>query len=175
MKKEQKTTEIANLKEKFENSNFFYVADSAGLTVAEVNDLRAKCFENGIEMKVAKNTLIKKALESIEGGGYEEIYDALKGPTSIFFTEVANSPAKIFTEFRGKDGEKPMLKAAYIDTAVYIGDESLTELKSIKSKEELIGEIISLLQSPPKTVISALKSGGGTLAGLIKALADRPE
>ena len=81
MKKEQKTTEIANLKEKFENSNFFYVADSAGLTVAEVNDLRAKCFENGIEMKVAKNTLIKKALESIEGGGYEEIYDALKGPT----------------------------------------------------------------------------------------------
>ncbi len=175
MKKEQKTTEIATLKERFENSSFFYVADSAGLTVAEVNDLRAKCFEKGIEMKVAKNTLIKKALESIEGGGYEEIYDALKGPTSIFFTEVANSPAKVFKDFRGDKGEKPLLKAAYIDTAVYLGDESLTELSSIKSKEELIGEIISLLQSPPKNVISALKSGGSTLAGLIKTLADRPE
>ena len=175
MKKEQKTTEIATLKEKFENSTFFYIADSAGLTVAEVNQLRAKCFENGIEMKVAKNTLIKKALESIEGGGYEEIYDSLKGPTSIFFTDVANSPAKVFTDFRGDKGEKPMLKAAYIDTAVYLGDESLKELKSIKSKEELIGEIISLLQSPAKNVISALKSGGGTLAGLIKALGDRPE
>ena len=175
MKKELKTLEIANLKEKFENSNFFYVADSAGLTVEEVNQLRAKCFENGIEMKVAKNTLIKKALESIEGGGYEEIYTALKGPTSIFFAEVANSPAKVITDFRGKDGEKPFLKAAYIDTSVYIGDESLSELKSIKSKEELIGEIISLLQSPPKNVISALKSGGGKLAGLIKTLADRPE
>ena len=175
MRKEQKTTEIANLKEKFENSTYFYIADSAGLTVAEVNDLRAKCFENGIEMKVAKNTLIKKALESIEGGGYEEIYESLKGPTSIFFAEVAKAPAKVFTDFRGKNGEKPMLKAAYIDTAVYLGDESLNELKSIKSKEEMIGEIIALLQSPPKNVISALKSGGGTLAGLIKALGDRPE
>jgi len=175
MKKEQKTTEIANLKEKFENSTYFYIADSAGLTVEEVNTLRAKCFENGIEMKVAKNTLIKKALESIEGGGYEEIYDSLKGPTSIFFTQVAKAPAQVFTEFRGKEGEKPMLKAAYIDTAVYIGDESLKELKSIKSKEEVIGDIIALLQSPPKNVISALKSGGSTLAGLIKTLADRPE
>ncbi len=175
MKKEDKVIEIAALKERFENSSYFYIADSAGLTVEEVNNLRRKCYENEIEMKVAKNTLIKKALESIEGSNYDEIYDHLKGPTSIFFAKAANAPAKIISEFRGGDEGKPLLRAAYIDTAVYVGDESLSELKSIKSKEELVGDIIALLQSPPKNVISALKSGGSTIAGLVKTLADRPE
>lgn len=174
MTREDKTIEIDLLKEKFENSNFFYIADSSELTVEQVNSLRRKCFENEIEMKVAKNTLIKKALEQVEGE-YSELYDSLKGPTSLFFCEVANKPAKVINDFRGKDGEKPFLKAAYIDTAVYLGDESLKDLEAIKSKEELIGDIVMLLQSPAKNVISALKSGGSTIAGLVKALQERAE
>ncbi len=176
MKKSDKVAEIELLKSKFEQAEFFYIADSSELTVEQVNALRRKCFENDIEMKVAKNTLIKKALESINGGeAYTDLYDALKGPTSLFFTKVANSPAKVFTDFRGKDGEKPMLKAAYIDTAVYVGDDSLKDLEAIKSKEELIGEIITILQSPIKNVLGSLQSGKNTLAGLLKALGDRPE
>jgi len=176
MKKSDKVAEIEVLKAKFEESEFFYIADSSELTVEQINSLRRKCFENDIEMKVAKNTLIKKALESINGGeAYTELYDALKGPSSLFFTKVANTPAKVFTDFRGKEGEKPLLKAAYIDTSIYLGDESLKSLEAIKSKEELIGEIIGLLQSPIKNVMGALKSGNNKLAGLLKTLADRPE
>lgn len=176
MTKDDKVSEIEFLKNKFENANFFYVADSAGLTVAEVNDLRRKCFENEIEMRVAKNTLIKKALETVGSDGqYVDLYDTLKGPTSIFFCDVANKPAKVIKDFRGKDGEKPFVKGAYIDSAIYLGDESLNELSTIKSKEELLGEIIGLLQSPAKNVISALKSGGSTIAGLVKALEERAQ
>lgn len=176
MKKSDKVAEIEVLKGKFEQAEFFYIADSSELTVEQINALRRKCFENEIEMKVAKNTLIRKALESIDGGeAYTEIYEALKGPTSLFFTKVANSPAKVISDFRGKDGEKPLLKAAYIDTSIYLGDESLKSLEAIKSKEELVGEIIGLLQSPIKNVMGALKSGNNKLAGLLKTLADRPE
>ena len=172
MNKEQKTQAIADLKDQFENNPFFYLTDTSGLTVAQVNKLRRICFEKNVSMQVVKNTLVKKALESIEDKGFEGLYDSLKGPTAIMFAAVANEPAKLINDFR-KTKPKPILKAAYIDFDVYIGDDQLDALKALKSKEELLGEIISLLQSPAKNVISALKSGGSTIAGLVKALEER--
>ena len=175
MTRTEKGNQIAELKEKFSNSSFFYLTDSSTLTVEQVNDLRGKFFEKGIEMRVVKNTLAQKALEAVEGEkGFEPLYDTLKGPTAVLFTDVANAPARVIEEFR-KTAEKPTIKAAYIDSAVYIGDDQLKALAALKSKEELIGEIITLLQSPAKNVISALKSGGSTLAGLMKALEERAE
>jgi len=142
--------------------------------VAEVNELRGKCYENNIEMKVVKNTLAKKALESVAEEKGSPLYDVLSGPTSVLFTETANAPAKIIEEFR-KTHDKPVLKAAYIDSSIYIGDEYVKELAALKSKEELIGDVILLLQSPIKTVVGQLQSGGQTIAGLVKALSERGE
>ena len=173
MTRAEKTTAIAELKEKFSKNTFFYLTDSSTLTVEQVNKLRGLCFEKGVEMKVVKNTLAIKALEdSPEEKGYTALFDALKGPTAIMFTETANVPAKIIEEFR-KDFEKPVLKAAYIDTSVFVGDDQLKALATLKSKEELIGEIIGLLQSPAKNVISSLQSGGSTIMGFLKALEER--
>lgn len=175
MTRAEKATAIETLKEKFSKTTFFYLTDSSTLTVEEVSNLRRKCFEQGVEMQVVKNTLAKKALESApEELGYAGLYDSLKGPTAIMFTTVANAPARIIEDFR-KSHEKPVLKAAYIDSAIYLGDDELKNLSKLKSKEELIGEIVGLLQSPAKNVISALKSGGSTIAGLLKALEDRAE
>ncbi len=175
MKKEDKIAVVNALKEKISESNFFYLADSSELNVQQVNAFRGLCFEKGIEMKVVKNTLIKKAMEALsEDGRYDELYGTLKGPTSVMFTDTANLPAKVIEEFR-KSHDKPLLKAAYIDSSVYIGDEVLKDLAALKSKEELIGEIVSLLQSPAKNVISALKSSGSTIAGLVKTLQERGE
>jgi large subunit ribosomal protein L10 len=173
MTRAEKTTAIAELKEKFSNSSFFYFTDSSTLTVEQVNKLRRACFEKGVEMKVVKNTLAIKALEgSPEERGFSELLDTLKGPTAVLFTETANVPAKLIKEFRG-DNERPIIKAAYIDTAVYVGDNQIDALAALKSKEELIGEIVAILQSPAKNVISALKSGGSTIAGLLKSLEER--
>ncbi len=173
MTREDKAKAIEVLKEKFNEASFFYVTDSSSLNVAQVNDLRQKCFENDIQMHVVKNTLIIKALEeTAEEKGYTPLFDILKGPTSLMFSEVANAPAKLIKEFR-KTHDKPILKAAYIDSDVFIGDENVAVLADLKSKEDLIGEVILLLQSPAKNVISALKSGGSTIAGLIKALEER--
>ena len=176
MKKEKKVQVIDELTSKFKDSSFFYIADSSELNVEQINKFRGLCFDKGIEMRVVKNTLIKKALEAAGGedGGYEELYGALKGPSSVMFTSVANSPAKIIKEFR-QSFDKPVLKAAYIDSSVYLGDENLESLASLKSKEELIGDVILLLQSPAKNVISSLKSGGSTIAGLLKALEERAQ
>jgi len=175
MTRAEKTTAIAELKEKFGNNSFFYLTDSSTLTVEQVNKLRGLCYERGVEMRVIKNTLAIKALEDApEEKGYAQLYDSLKGPTAIMFTETANAPAKIIEEFR-KGHERPILKAAYIDTSVYIGDDQVKALAALKSKEELVGEIIGLLQSPAKTVISSLKSGGSTIMGLLKTLEDRAE
>jgi len=175
MKREDKTTIIEELTKKFTDSNFFYIADSSELNVGDITQFRGLCYEKGIEMRVVKNTLIKKALEAAStDGAYDELYDALKGPSSLMFTDTANAPAKIMEEFRKKHA-KPVLKAAYIDSGIYIGDDALKELANLKSKEELIGEIVSLLQSPAKNVISALKSSGSTIAGLVKTLQERPE
>jgi large subunit ribosomal protein L10 len=126
-----------------------------------------------VEFKVAKNTLIRKALEAV-GGGYNELFDSLHGPTSIMFAETASVPAKVIKEFR-KAGDKPLLKAAYIDSSIYIGDKSLDELSKLKTRQELVGDIIGLLQSPAKNVISALMSGGNKLGGILKTLEDRKQ
>ena len=176
MTRSEKTAAIAELEEKFSNNTFFYLTDSSTLSVEQINKLRGMFFEQGIEMKVVKNTLAKKALEAAPAEkGYADLYDSLKGPTAVLFSTVANAPARIIEEFRGKDGERPILKAAYIDSSVYVGDDQLKALASLKSKEELLGEVIGLLQSPAKNVISALKSGGSTLSGLLKALEERGE
>lgn len=173
MTKAEKTAVIEELKEKFSNSSFFYITDSSTLTVEQVNKLRGLFYEKGIEMRVVKNTLAQKALESI-GDSYEPLFESLKGPTALLFTDVANTPAKIIKDFR-KEYDKPVIKAAYIDTAVYIGDDQLDALATIKSKEELIGDVIALLQSPMKTVVGQLKSGGNTIMGLLKALEEKGE
>jgi large subunit ribosomal protein L10 len=174
MTKSEKAAVIEELKEKFSEYDFFYVADSSTMTVAEINDLRGKFFEKDVQMKVVKNTLAIKALESADASkGYEGLYDAFKGHTALLFTKTANVPAKVIKEFRKGGGEKPAIKAAYIDSGIFIGDDQLDALASLKSKEELLGEVINLLQSPAKNVISALKSGGSTIAGLVKALEER--
>ncbi|MEQ8702314.1 MAG: 50S ribosomal protein L10 [Phaeodactylibacter sp.] len=173
MTRAEKTATIEALKEKLSEVEHFYLADSSTLTVEQINKFRGMCFEKGVEMKVVKNTLIQKALEAApEEKNYEELYQALKGHTAILFTEVANVPAKLIKEFRA-DGEKPALKAAYIESDVYIGDDKLEALASLKSKEDLLAEVIALLQSPAKNVISSLKSGGQTLSGLLKTLEER--
>lgn len=173
MTRQDKTTMIEALKEKFESSPFFYITDSSSLSVETVNELRAMCHARGVEMKVVKNTLVKKALESFDSSlNYEPLMDSLKGPTALMFTEVANSPARLIKEFR-KTADKPVLKAAYIESAVFIGDHQVETLSTLKSKEELVGDIIMLLQSPAKNVIGALKSGGSKIAGLVKTLQER--
>jgi large subunit ribosomal protein L10 len=175
MTKAEKTAVIDALKEKLEGIEYFYLADSSTLTVEQVTNFRRLCFEKGIEMKVVKNTLIRKALEaSPEERKFEGLYEALKGHTAILFTDVANAPAKVLKTFR-EDHDKPTLKAAYIDTDVFLGDEQIEVLAKLKSKEDLIAEVIGLLQSPAKNVISSLQSGGQTLTGLLKALEERGE
>ncbi len=172
MTRSDKATAIEQLKEKFENSQFFYIADSSALTVEAVNKLRALCYEKDVEMKVVKNTLAIKALEQLEGDGYSELHAQLKGPSTIMFAETANAPAKLIKEFR-KSHDKPVLKGAYIDSDIYTGDDAVDMLAALKSKEELIGDIILLLQSPIKNVVGSLQSGGSTISGLLKALENR--
>ncbi len=172
MTREEKSQYIEDLAGKLSESGVFYLTDTAGLTVETVNQLREKCFKSDIELRVVKNTLLQKAMERIEDKNYEELYGVLAGPTAIMFSEVGNAPAKLIKDFRKKH-EKPLLKGAFIEESIYLGDESLESLTEIKSKEELIGEIIGLLQSPAKNVISGLKSGGGTLAGILKTLSER--
>ncbi len=177
MTKNGKAEIIAELAEKFGATSVFYLTDSSTLTVEAINNLRRECFSKGVQVKVAKNTLIKRALESATADGgstYEGLYDVLKGPTTIIFSEVSNLPAKIIKEFR-KSNEKPVLKAAFIDNEVYIGDEQLEFLSSLKSKDELIADVLALLQSPAKNVVSALQSSGGKLAGILKTLSEREE
>jgi large subunit ribosomal protein L10 len=172
MTREEKSQYIEDLAGKLSESGVFYLTDTAGLTVETVNQLREKCFKSNIELRVVKNTLLKKAMEQIEDTNYEDLYGVLAGPTAIMFAETGNAPAKLIKDFRKKH-EKPLLKGAFIEEAIYTGEENLEFLTSIKSKEELIGDIIALLQSPAKNVISGLKSGGGTLAGILKTLSER--
>lgn len=173
MNKTEKTAAIAELKDKFENNKFFYVTDSSTLTVEEVNNLRRKCFESNVEMQVVKNTLAIKALQgSSDASSYEDLLDAFKGPTTILFSESANVPAKIISDFR-KSHERPVLKAAFIESDIFSGDDQLKTLAALKSKEDLIGEVVLLLQSPIKNVLGSLQSGGNTISGLLKALEQR--
>ncbi len=173
MNKDQKNEVIEVLKEKFNQYNNFYVTNTEALTVAQVGKLRRICFDKNVEMKVAKNTLIKKALEQIDSKKYEGVYESLNGVTALLFSENAKEPALIISSFRtDSKTEKPVLKAAYIDSDVFVGNDQLEALKTLKSKNDLIGEIIGLLQSPAKNVISGLNAGN-KLANLVKALEQR--
>ncbi len=172
MEKNKKNQEIADLKEKFGNSQYFYITDSSTLTVEKINKFRRLCFNSGIEYRVSKNTLIRKALEQVEGN-YEALYPLLNGPTGVMFSTDGASAAKVLKEFR-KSNDKPVLKGAYIDSDVFIGDNQIAVLAALKSKSELIGDIIGLLQSPAKNVISALQgSSAQKIAGLLKTLEER--
>lgn len=174
MTREEKSNVIKELSKKFQDNKSFYFADASGFTVAEINDFRRKCFEKGIEYRVAKNTLIKKALESVDAD-FSELDDVLKGYTGVMFSgENASSPAKLIKEFKKKDkDDRPGLKGASIEFDLFIGEEHLTTLSSLKSKDELIGEVIGLLQSPMSNVMSSLNSGKHTIAGLVKTLSER--
>jgi large subunit ribosomal protein L10 len=175
MNKDQKNEVIEVLKDKFNQYNNFYITNTESLSVAQVSKLRRICFDKNVEMKVAKNTLIRKALEGLDNSRYAGVFESLNGVTALLFSENAKEPALIITSFR-KEGnlEKPVLKAAFIDGDVFAGDDQLKVLTSLKSKHDLIGEIIGLLQSPAKNVISGLNAGN-KLAGLIKALEARAE
>ncbi len=173
MNREEKALLIDELAEKFKNNSFFYVTDASGLSVAQINNFRSICYKNGVEYKVYKNSVIRKALEK-QDFNFEELYGVLKGFSGILFhPESGKLPAKVLTDFRGPKGEKPVLKGASIDSGIFIGDENLDTLSKLKSREELIGEVIGLLQSPAKNVISALQSGGNKLAGIIKTLSEK--
>ena len=157
MTREQKTEVIEILKGKFTQYNNFYVADTESLTVAQVGKLRRACFNKNVEMKVAKNTLIKKALEALDAERYSGVYDALHNVTALMFSENPKEPALIISSFRKEtNGERPVLKAAFINGEIYMGDKNLATLAKMKTKNELIGEVIGLLQSPAKRVIAAL-------------------
>lgn len=174
MTREEKGQIIDELSQKFADNAHFYVTDASGLTVAQVNAFRRLCFKNGVEYRVYKNTLIRKALEKQEGVDYTPLFDVLSGFSGIIFSkEVANTPAKIIKEYQVKVEGKPAFKGAAIASDLFIGKENLNVLNELKSKDELIGEVISLLQSPAKNVISALLSGKHKIAGLVKALEER--
>jgi large subunit ribosomal protein L10 len=169
----QKNEAIQALKEKFSQYDNFYITNTESLTVDQVSKLRRICFEKNVEMKVAKNTLIRKAMEQLDADRYKGTFDALNGVTALLFSESAKEPAMIISSFRASSKtERPVLKAAYIDGSVFSGDNQIDVLKALKSKNELIGEIIGLLQSPAKNVISALNAGN-KLAALVKALEER--
>ncbi len=170
--RDEKDREIKELAEKLSENEIFYLADTSELDVADTNSLRRKCFEQNVKMKVVKNTLLKKAMDQVEEKDFSELYDSLEGPTSIMFAEVGNMPAKIIKDFR-KTYEKPVLKAAFIEEQVFLGDDKLKELAELKSKEELIGDVIGMLQSPMKNVLSALQSGEHKLTGVLKALEEK--
>jgi len=175
MKREEKAAIIEELAEKFANTNFFYFTNASGLTVAEVNQFRKLCFDSGVEYRVAKNTLIQKALEKLDADYSSLNEQALKGFTGIMFTpEKGNLPAKIIKEFKKSDKlDRPIFKAACIDSELFLGEDKLNTLSNLKSKVELIGDIITLLQSPAKNVISSLQSGKNILVGIIKTLSEK--
>lgn len=172
MTKEQKAEYVETLTAELKEAGVFYLADTSDLTVETVNALRRKCFQNNITLKVVKNTLLEKAMNNLEDKDFGDLKAVLSGPTSVMFAEVGNAPAKVIKDFR-KKSDKPILKGAYIEEAIYVGDNQLDFLTAIKSKEELIGDIIALLQSPAKNVVSGLKGQGGKIAGILKTLSER--
>jgi large subunit ribosomal protein L10 len=174
MTREEKAQIIDELSAKFAENNHFYITDATGFTVAQVNNFRRLCFKSGVEYRVYKNTLIRKALEKQEGTDFSPLFKTLHGFSGVIFSkESGNVPAKVIQEFRKKMEGKPKLKAASIDSSLFIGDENVKMLAELKSKNELIGDVIALLQSPAKNVLSALLSGKQTVAGLVKALEER--
>jgi large subunit ribosomal protein L10 len=173
MKKEDKNQLIETLAEQLRTAGSFYVTDTSGLNADTTSKLRRTCFKRNIRLQVVKNSLLHKAMER-SGKQLDELFPVLHGPTSLMISEVANDPAKMIKEFR-KSTQKPLLKGAYVEESVYVGDDQLDALINIKSRFELIGDLIGLLQSPSKNVISALQSGGNILSGVVKTLSEKPE
>jgi len=173
MRREEKNAIINSLAEKLKEYSHFYLTDTAQLNAADTSDLRRKCFENNIKLIVVKNTLLKRALQMSEGN-FEELYPVLEGTTSIMFAQTGNGPAKLIKEFR-KRHDKPVFKGAYVQESVYVGELLLDTLVSVKTKQELIGDIILLLQSPARNVISALQSGGNKLHGVLETLSKKEQ
>ncbi len=176
MNKEQKNQTIDALIGQLSATPHFYLADISNLSAEHTSKLRRQCYGKNIQLQVVKNTLLTKALERSEGRDYSELLQTkLKGATAIFFSESGSEPAKLIKEFR-KTSDRPVLKAAYVEESVYIGDNQIDVLASIKNKNELIGDIIGLLQSPMQNVLSGLQnSGGNTIAGLVKTMSEKPE
>ena len=172
MKKEIKDTIISRLGEMLNEYPHFYLVDMAGLNAEATSNLRRKCFKNDIKLVLVKNTLLEKAFDASEKD-LKPVYDTLKGSTAVMFANVANAPAKLLKEYK-KEGV-PALKAAYAEESIFVGADKLEELANIKSKNELIADVVALLQSPAKNVISALQSGAGTIHGVLKTLGERPE
>jgi large subunit ribosomal protein L10 len=171
MTRQEKSQVIEELTAELANNGNIYLTDISGLNAAITSDLRRAAYKANVKLSVVKNTLLAKAMEASDRE-FGDLPTVLKGNTSVMYSETGNVPAKLIKAFR-KKSEKPLLKGAFIEETVYIGDDQLDMLVDIKSKEELIGEIIGLLQSPAKNVVSALKSGGGTLAGIIKTLSEK--
>ena len=171
MKREEKYQIIESLTEKLKDGEVVYLTDTSELDVETINKLRRLCFRRNVKLQVVKNTLLRKAMEASEKN-FEPLYEVLKGSTSIMISDTGNVPARLIKEFR-KSSPKPILKGAYVQEAIFIGEEQLETLVNLKSKEELIGDLIGLLQSPARNVISALQSGGTTIAGVLKTLSEK--
>lgn len=171
MTREEKNQLIDSIAEQLANESNIYIADISNLDSEKTHDLRALCFKKDVKLRIVKNTLLKKAMEKTDRE-FEELYDILKGPTSVMFSESGNAPAKLIKEFR-KKSDRPILKGAFIEEMTYIGDDQLDYLAAIKSKNELIADVIGLLQSPVTNVMSQLQSGGNTLTGVLKTLEER--
>ncbi|WP_372793322.1 50S ribosomal protein L10 [Lutibacter sp.] len=171
MTREEKSQVIEALTTQLTEGNIIYLADISGLNALETSNLRRACFKANIRLAVVKNTLLEKAMEKSDKD-FGELPSVLKGNTSLMFSDIGNAPAKLIKEFR-KKSKLPLLKGAYVEQSIYVGDDQLDSLVSIKSKEELIGDIITILQSPAKNVISALQSGGNKLSGILKTLSEK--
>ena len=172
MNKQEKVKAVEELKGQLDDYKSIYLTDIAGLNAVQTSKLRRECFNSNVKLSVVKNTFLERAMNESEND-FGELKDLLNGNTTVMLSSIGNSPAKVIKKFR-KDGDKPILKGAFVDEAIYIGDEHIEALFNLKSKEEVIGEIVTLLQSPAKNVISALKSSSGKIAGLVKTLSEKP-
>ncbi|MDE5844613.1 MAG: 50S ribosomal protein L10 [Muribaculaceae bacterium] len=172
MKKEDKALIIEKIAATIKEYSCFYLAETAGLDAAETSDIRRACFKDDIKLMVVKNALLHKALENLEGD-FSELYPVLKGSTSILFSNTGNAPAKLLKKVAKKDAELPRFKAAYVEETVYVGENQLETLANLKSKNELIADILALLQSPAKNLVSALTSNGAKLAGCVETIANK--
>ena len=172
MTRTEKDQLIDELVQVLAEKNVVYLTDASALDSEATTSLRRECYKKDITVRVVKNTLLRKAMERTEDRDYTELYEVLKGQTALLFGDVGNAPARVLKEFRKKH-DMPILKGAFVEEATYLGDENLEALTNIKSKEELVADVIALLQSPMKNVVGALNSGGNTLSGLVKALQER--
>lgn len=172
MTRDKKDLQIIEIKQLLSDNSVVYLTDASGLNAEDTTDFRRACFKKDVRMKIVKNTLLRKAMDETEGTDYSDLYEVLSGQTALLLGNVGNEPAKLLKDFRKKH-VIPVLKAAYVEEACYIGDDQIEALTAIKSKDELIAEIVALLQSPMKNVVGALQSGGNTISGLVKALENR--